>query len=142
MAPYDDMCLIAAFQKDCPVTCGTCGIDIDPGKHVYGKNRLFHITSLYNQSSQISFLYFQPLHLLDNPRCRDTRFCNGPGALVNNSIVDKSLLELFPNGCNELPINHNIHLVGSSDLKRECPKSCGCKKCKLHNGYVVCEQWD
>ena len=72
---------------------------------------------------------------LEHPPCRDFARggdCHNPGRyrLVNGTYLNKSYLELFPDGCRQLPKNHGIlDLSGDYSLKRECPKSCGCKKC-------------
>jgi len=72
---------------------------------------------------------------IEHPPCRDFARggdCHNPGRyrLVNGTYLNKSYLELFPDGCRQLPKNHGIlDLSGDYSLKRECPKSCGCKKC-------------
>ena len=79
---------------------------------------------------------------LEHPPCRDFARggdCHNPGRyrLVNGTYLNKSYLELFPDGCRQLPKNHGIlDLSGDYSLKRECPKSCGCKKCNHFNRCI------
>ena len=84
---------------------------------------------------------------LEHPPCRDNQVdhvngggdCHNPGRyrLVNGTYLNKSFLELFPDGCRQLPKNHGIHqLSGEHSLKRHCPKSCGCKKCNYFNRCI------
>ena len=78
---------------------------------------------------------FEFRYFLEYPPCRDA--CHSPGISVNGTYLHKSYLEVFPDGCRKLPKNHGIYLMALEDsLKRECKKSCGCKKCNFFNECI------
>jgi len=79
----------------------------------------------------------------EHPPCIDNGAdygdCHNPGwiRLANGTSLIKSYLELFPDGCRQLPKNHGIwRLSGEHSLQTHCPKSCGCKKCNYFNKCV------
>ena len=81
---------------------------------------------------------------LEHPPCHDFGFnrdCHNPGwYMYNGTRLNKSYLELFPDGCRQLPKNHGIWELelesGEHSLKGLCPKSCGCKKCNYFNRCI------
>jgi len=80
----------------------------------------------------------------EHPPCHDFGFnrdCHNPGwYMYNGTRLNKSYLELFPDGCRQLPKNHGIWELelesGEHSLKGLCPKSCGCKKCNYFNRCI------
>ena len=76
-------------------------------------------------------VFLNSLYLLDERPCKDAVECNNPGVTVrvpgtlNSTYVHKSWLEMYPDGCNELPKDHGIHGISTwgGSLKFRCPKS-------------------